>query len=59
MVEKIETSEVGLHSTGVADVNRVRDREVGVARGEETEVVEAEQIITHSVEEETKTVVTG
>ena len=57
--EQIVSSEIGLSAAAGADVETVGGVEMSVARGEETEVVETEQIITYDVEEETKTVVKG
>ena len=57
VVEQIVSSEIGLSAATGADMKTVRGVEMGVARGEETEIVETEQIITYDVEEETKTVV--
>ena len=51
------TSEIDLEAAREASEGTVRATPMGVARGEETEIVEAEQIVTYSVEEETKTVV--
>ena len=57
VVEQIVSSEIGLSAAAEAGVETVVGVEMDVARGEETEVVETEQIITYDVEEETKTVV--
>ena len=57
IVEKIVSSEIDLRAAREASVATVAATQMGVARGEETETVEAEQIVTYNVEEETKTVV--
>ena len=57
IVEKIVTSEIDLEAAREASVGTVTSTQMDVARGEETEIVEAEQIVTYNVEEETKTVV--
>ena len=56
IVEKIVSSEIDLGAAREASVGTVA-AQMGVARGEETETVEAEQIVTYNVEEETKTIV--
>ena len=54
VVEKIVSSEIGLQS---AREGEVPPPQLGRAHFEETEMVEAEQIVTKNIEEETKTLV--
>ena len=61
VVEKVVSSEIGLQSAregGVtAGVGEVLPAQLGRANFEETEMIEAEQIVTKNIEEETKTLV--
>ena len=57
--EKIVTTEIGLGAARAADASTVKGAKMGEARGEETEIIEAEQIVTFKIEQETKTIVTS